>query len=116
MDASESANEAVVSDQTNAMDGRYIPTICPNVQKNSLVQKYKGLDHVETVQKMEYLHRQANGGLIKTGMVLGASAPAMKDGKEVGTRTWSMKRLEKSERSPNKDFTGTAESIVVPAE
>ena len=48
----------------------------------------------------------------KTGKALGASASAMKDGKEVGTYTVD-ETTGKVTFTPNKDFTGTAETIVL---
>ena len=48
----------------------------------------------------------------KTGKALGASAPAMKDGKDVGTYTVD-ETTGKVTFTPNKDFTGTADPIVV---
>ena len=48
----------------------------------------------------------------KTGKALGASALAMKDGKEVGTYTVD-EATGKVTFTPGKDFTGTADPIVV---
>ena len=113
-----SANETIVSDQTNTMDGRYIPTVVP-MSKELTSTKVQGLVHVET-PKFE-----GKGGDVtpssekpmllvdpKTGKALGASAPAMKDGKEVGTYTVD-ETTGKVTFTPNKDFTGTAETIVL---
>ncbi|MBF1720842.1 MAG: LPXTG cell wall anchor domain-containing protein, partial [Streptococcus sp.] len=113
-----SANETIVSDQTNTMDGRYIPTVVP-MSKELTSTKVQGLVHVET-PKFE-----GKGGDVtpssekpmllvdpKTGKALGASASAMKDGKEVGTYTVD-ETTGKVTFTPNKDFTGTAETIVL---
>jgi len=113
-----SANETIVSDQTGTMDGRYIPTVVP-MSKELTSTKVQGLVHVET-PKFE-----GKGGDVtpssekpmvlvdpKTGKALGASDPAMKDGKEVGTYTVD-ETTGKVTFTPNKDFTGTADPIVV---
>ena len=100
------------------MDGRYIPTVVP-MSKELTSTKVQGLVHVET-PKFE-----GKGGDVtpssekpmllvdpKTGKALGASASAMKDGKEVGTYTVD-ETTGKVTFTPNKDFTGTAETIVL---
>ena len=113
-----SANETIVSDQTNTMDGRYIPTVVP-MSKELTSTKVQGLVHVET-PKFEGKDGAVTPSSEKpmvlvdptTGKALGASAPAMKDGKEVGTYTVD-ETTGKVTFTPNKDFTGTAEPIVV---
>ena len=100
------------------LDGRYIPTVVP-MSKELTSTKVQGLVHVET-PKFE-----GKGGDVtpssekpmllvdpKTGKALGASASAMKDGKEVGTYTVD-ETTGKVTFTPNKDFTGTAETIVL---
>ena len=113
-----SANEKIVSDQTNTMDGRYIPTVVP-MSKELTSTKVQGLVHVETPKfegKDGAVTPSSEKPMVlvdpKTGKVLGASAPAMKDGKEVGTYMVD-ETTGKVTFTPNKDFTGTAEPIVV---
>ena len=113
-----SANETIVSEQTGTMDGRYIPTVVP-MSKELTSTKVQGLVHMET-PKFEgkdgavTLSSEKPMVLVdpKTGKRLGASAPAMKDGKEVGTYTVDETTGEIT-FTPNKDFTGTADPIVV---
>ena len=113
-----SANEKIVSDQTNTMDGRYIPTVVP-MSKELTSTKVQGLVHVETPKfegKDGAVTPSNEKPMVlvdpKTGKALGASAPAMKDGKEVGTYTVD-ETTGKVTFTPNKDFTGTADAIVL---
>ena len=113
-----SANETIVSDQTNTMDGRYIPTVVP-MSKELTSTKVQGLVHVETPKfegKDGAVTPSSEKPMVlvdpKTGKALGASAPAMKDGKDVGTYTVD-ETTGKVTFTPNKDFTGTADPIVV---
>ena len=113
-----SANEIIVSDQTNTMDGRYIPTVVP-MSKELTSTKVQGLVHEETpkfVGKDGAVTPSSEKPMVlidpKTGKALGASAPAMKDGKEVGTYAVD-ETTGKVTFTPNKDFTGTADPIVV---
>ena len=113
-----SANETIVSDQTNTMDGRFIPTVVP-MSKELTSTKVQGLVHVETPKfegKDGAVTPSSEKPMVlvdpKTGKALGASAPAMKDGKDVGTYTVD-ETTGKVTFTPNKDFTGTADPIVV---
>ena len=113
-----SANETIVSDQTGTMDGRYIPTVVP-MSKELTSTKVQGLVHVETPKfegKDGAVTPSSEKPMVlvdpKTGKALGASALAMKDGKEVGTYTVD-EATGKVTFTPNKDFTGIADPIVV---
>ena len=113
-----SANEKIVSEQTGTMDGRYIPTVVP-MSKELTSTKVQGLVHVETPKfegKDGEVTPSSEKPMVlvdpKTGKALGASAPAMKDGKEVGTYTVD-ETTGKVTFTPNKDFTGTVDPIVV---
>ena len=113
-----SANETIVSDQTNTMDGRYIPTVVP-MSKELTSTKVQGLAHIETPKfegKDGAVTPSSEKPMVlvdpKTGKALGTSAPAMKDGKEVGTYTVD-ETTGKVTFTPNKDFTGTVDPIVV---
>ena len=109
-----SANETIVSDQTNTMDGRFIPTVVP-MSKELTSTKVQGLVHEETPKfegKDGAVTPSSEKPMVlvdpKTGKALGASAPAMKDGKDVGTYTVD-ETTGKVTFTPNKDFTGTAD-------
>ena len=113
-----SANETIVSDQTGTMDGRYIPTVVP-MSKELTSTKVQGLVHVETPKfegKDGAVTPSSEKPMVlvdpKNGKALGTSAPAMKDGKEVGTYTVD-ETTGKVTFTPNKDFTGTVDPIVV---
>ena len=113
-----SANETIVSDQTGTMDGRYIPTVVP-MSKELTSTKVQGLVHVETPKfegKDGAVTPSSEKPMVlvdpKNGKALGTSAPAMKDGKEVGTYTVD-ETTGKVTFTPNKDFTGTVDPIVI---
>jgi len=100
------------------MDGRYIPTVVP-MSKELTSTKVQGLAHIETPKfegKDGAVTPSSEKPMVlvdpKTGKALGTSAPAMKDGKEVGTYTVD-ETTGKVTFTPNKDFTGTVDPIVV---
>ena len=122
-------SEATISDQTNTMDGRYIPTVKPvtPVGENKETTGKQGQPQSDTVT-----FKQQSGAEEKIPMVVNAEnpakfidpatgeptdateLPAMKDGKQVGTYTIDP-ATGKVTFTPNKDFIGTPDSITVQA-
>ena len=122
-------SEATISDQTNTMDGRYIPTVKPvtPVGENKETTGKQGQPQSETLT-----FKQQDGAEEKVPMVVSADnpakfidpatgeptdateLPAMKDGKLVGTYTIDP-ATGKVTFTPNKDFIGTPDPITVQA-
>ena len=109
---------ATISDQANTMDGRYIPKVIP-LSDAATSEELQGLEHDKTLK-----FTNAAGPVTpssenpmqivdpKTGNPIGNSAPAMKDGQVVGTYEIEP-TTGKVKFTPNKDFRGTPEPIVV---
>ncbi|WP_156471293.1 CshA/CshB family fibrillar adhesin-related protein, partial [Streptococcus sp. DD13] len=111
-------SETPISDQTNMMDGRYIPTVIPMSDEETTVD-LQGLE-----QTKDLTFKNGTGTVTPsadtpaeivdpaTGKSLGTSTPALKDGKEVGTYTIDP-TTGKVTFTPNKDFVGTPDPIIV---
>ena len=111
-------SEAVISNQTNTMDGRYIPTVIP-MSEEETSKDIQGLEHDK---KLKFTN---GAGEVKpssstpmvivdpeSGSILGNSAPAMKDGKVVGV--YDIDPVNGTVKfTPNKDFIGTPEPILI---
>ena len=111
-------SQPVISDQTNTMDGRYIPTVTP-LSEEVTTEDLQGLEHEK---KLTFTN---GSGEVKpsattpmvivnpeTGVLIGNEAPAMKDGKVVGL--YEIDPVNGTVKfTPNKDFIGTPDPILI---
>jgi len=111
-------SQPVISDQTNTMDGRYIPTVTP-LSEEVTTEDLQGLEHDK---KLTFTN---GSGEVKpsattpmvivnpeTGVLIGNEAPAMKDGKVVGL--YEIDPINGTVKfTPNKDFIGTPDPILI---
>ena len=111
-------SQPVISDQTNTMDGRYIPTVTP-LSEEVTTEDLQGLEHDK---KLTFTN---GSGEVKpsattpmvivnpeTGGLIGNEAPAMKDGKVVGL--YEIDPVNGTVKfTPNKDFIGTPDPILI---
>ena len=111
-------SQPVISDQTNTMDGRYIPTVTP-LSEEVTTEDLQGLEHDK---KLTFTN---GSGEVKpsattpmvivnpeTGVLIGNEAPAMKDGKVVGL--YEIDPVNGTVKfTPNKDFIGTPDPILI---
>ena len=111
-------SEAVISNQTNTMDGRYIPTVIP-ISEEETSKDLQGLEHNKkltfTNGSSEVKPSPTSPMVIvnpETGGLIGNEAPAMKDGKVVGL--YEIDPINGTVKfTPNKDFIGTPEPILI---
>ena len=111
-------SQPVISDQTNTMDGRYIPTVIP-LSDEVTSEDLQGLEHNKqltfTNGAGEVKPSAATPMVIvdpETGSNLGNTAPAMKDGKVVGV--YEIDPINGTVKfTPNKDFVGTPDPILI---
>ena len=107
-----------ISDQTNTMDGRYIPTVTP-LSDEVTTEDVQGLEHNKTLTFTngagEVKPSAATPMVIvdpETGSYLGNTAPATKDGKVVGL--YEIDPINGTVKfTPNKDFIGTPDPILI---
>ncbi len=111
-------SEATISDQTNTMDGRYIPTVTP-LSEEVTSEDLQGIEHDKqltfTNGAGEVKPSAATPMVIvdpETGSYLGNTAPATKDGKVVGV--YDIDPINGTVKfTPNKDFIGTPDPILL---
>ena len=111
-------SQPVISDQTNTMDGRYIPTVTP-LSDEVTTEDVQGLEHNKTLTFTngagEVKPSAATPMVIvdpETGSYLGNTAPATKDGKVVGL--YEIDPINGTVKfTPNKDFIGTPDPILI---
>ena len=111
-------SQPVISDQTNTMDGRYIPTVTP-LSEEVTTEDLQGLEHDKkltfTNGAGEVKPSAATPMVIvdpETGGLIGNEAPAMKDGKVVGL--YEIDPINGTVKfTPNKDFIGTPDPILI---
>ncbi len=111
-------SQPVISDQTNTMDGRYIPTVTP-LSDEVTTEDLQGLEHDKqltfTNGAGEVKPSAATPMVIvnpETGGLIGNEAPAMKDGKVVGL--YEIDPINGTVKfTPNKDFIGTPDPILI---
>jgi len=111
-------SQPVISDQTNTMDGRYIPTVTP-LSEEVTTEDLQGLEHDK---KLTFTNGEgevkpsATTPMVivnpETGGLIGNEAPAMKDGKVVGL--YEIDPVNGTVKfTPNKDFIGTPDPILI---
>ena len=111
-------SQPVISDQTNTMDGRYIPTVTP-LSEEVTTEDLQGLEHDK---KLTFTNGEgevkpsATAPMVivnpETGGLIGNEAPAMKDGKVVGL--YEIDPVNGTVKfTPNKDFIGTPDPILI---
>ena len=111
-------SQPTISDQTNTMDGRYIPTVTP-LSEEVTTEDLQGLEHDKkltfTNGAGEVKPSAATPMVIvdpETGGLIGNEAPAMKDGKVVGL--YEIDPINGTVKfTPNKDFIGTPDPILI---
>ena len=111
-------SQPIISDQTNTMDGRYIPTVTP-LSDEVTTEDVQGLEHNKTLTftngSGEVKPSAATPMVIvdpETGSYLGNTAPATKDGKVVGL--YEIDPINGTVKfTPNKDFIGTPDPILI---
>ena len=107
-----------ISDQTNTMDGRYIPTVTP-LSDEVTTEDVQGLEHNKTLTFTNgsgEVKPSATSPMVivnpETGGLIGNEAPAMKDGKVVGL--YEIDPINGTVKfTPNKDFIGTPDPILI---
>ena len=111
-------SQPVISDQTNTMDGRYIPTVTP-LSDEVTTEDLQGIEHDKklTFKNGEgEVKPSATTPMVivnpETGGLIGNEAPAMKDGKVVGL--YEIDPINGTVKfTPNKDFIGTPDPILI---
>ena len=111
-------SQPIISDQTNTMDGRYIPTVTP-LSDEVTTEDVQGLEHNKTLTFTNgsgEVKPSATSPMVivnpETGGLIGNEAPAMKDGKVVGL--YEIDPINGTVKfTPNKDFIGTPDPILI---